>query len=219
MSGVETRQCMNCGRVLPITEFYKNGGGYHKHECKECYRERANERKKAKLAGMKRCTKCGVLKPLGDFYLLKTGYYQPTCKQCAREQARLDYHARYSTKAGREKKLVQRAKYRAEHREQLKEDQRLRRRAAGIMPRHRLDRQKILKMYAEGHPVEKIAEECGTKVETVRQYASKANVRRERYDRARVCRNCWLYPCFDGIDTMSSNLAVTCKSWHLRGKS
>lgn len=34
-----------------------------------------------------------------------------------------------------------------------------------------------------------------------------------------VCRNCWLYPCFKGIDTMSSNLAETCISCHLRGKS
>lgn len=219
MSGVMTYQCMNCGRVLPITEFYKNGGGYHKHECKECYRQRANERKKAKLAGMKRCTKCGVLKPLGDFYLLKTGYYQPTCKQCAREQARLDYRARYSTKAGREKKLVQRAKYREQRREELKEKERLRRRKAGIPPKKRIDRAKMLKMYAAGMPVPDIAKACDTTEHTVRQYAAGRGIKRERADRAKVCRNCHNYPCFQGIENFENNFALTCRSWHLRCKS
>ena len=116
-------------------------------------------------------------------------------------------------------KLSARASAKNFSREELKEAQMLRRRAEGIPPRRRLDRYKILKMYAEGYPVEQIAEECGTKVETVRQYAAKAHVHRERYDRVRVCRNCWLYPCFSGIENMSSNLAKTCKSWHLRGKS
>ena len=141
--------------------------------------------------------------------------------ECERTNAREYYHvhAETATQEQKDKRRAYQAKYRAEHREQLNEYQRVRRRKAGFSPRKRVDKKKILKMYAEGHPVEKIAEECGTKVETVRQYASKAHVRRERYDRARVCRNCWLYPCFNGIDTMSSNLAVTCKSWHLRCKS
>lgn len=164
------------------------------------------------------CQHCGEVKLISEFYHRKDGSHSKWCKVCDRARAR-EYSRRvYSTPEGRTKRLAQRAKYRAEHREQLKEDQRLRRRKAGIMPRHRLDRQKILKMYAEGHPVEKIAEDCITTVKVVRSYASKAHVRRERYDRAKVCLNCWLYPCFNGIDTMSSNLAVTCKSWHLRGK-
>ena len=139
MSGVETRQCINCGRVLPITEFYKNGGGYHKHECKECYRERANERKKAKLAG--------------------------------------------------------------------------------IPPKKRIDKAKMLKMYADGIPVPDIAKACNASEHTVRQYAAGTGIKRERADRAQVCRNCWLYPCFKGIENFETNFALTCRSWHLRGKS
>lgn len=217
--GVEMCICTSCLRMLPITAFYGNGEGLHKHECKECYRERARERKKAKLAGMKRCTKCGVLKPLGEFYRLKTGYYQPTCKQCAREQARLDYRASYSTEEGRKKRLAQRAKFREKHREELAEAERQRRRKAGVPPKKRIDKAKMLKMYADGIPVPDIAKACNASEHTVRQYAAKSGIKRERADRAQVCRNCWLYPCFQGIDNLETNFALTCRSWHLRGKS
>ena len=33
------------------------------------------------------------------------------------------------------------------------------------------------------------------------------------------CKNCVNYPCFEGMENIESNLAETCKSWHLRGKS
>ena len=49
--------------------------------------------------------------------------------------------------------------------------------------------------------------------------AEKRRSRKGVKDAELVCRNCWLYLCFRGIDTMSSNLAETCISWHLRGKS
>lgn len=168
---------------------------------------------------MKYCSKCRALKPLSEYYQRKNGTYPSTCKDCERERARERYHSRYETKDGRKKILKSRARYRKAHQEELAEAQMLRRRKAGIMPKRRLDRQKILKMYVKGHPVEKIAEECGTKVQTVRQYASEAHVHRERYDRARVCRNCWKYPCFKGIENFETNFALTCRSWHLRGKS
>lgn len=165
------------------------------------------------------CQHCGEVKLITEFYHKKDGSHSKWCKACDRARAR-EYHRKmYATKEGREKKLAQRARYRAEHREELKEAKMLRRRADGIPPRHRLDRQKILKMYADGIPVPDIAKACNTSERTVRQYAVGTGIKRERADRARVCRNCWLYPCFNGIDTMSSNLAVTCKSWHLRCKS
>lgn len=31
-----------------------------------------------------------------------------------------------------------------------------------------------------------------------------------------VCSNCVNYPCFEGIETISSNLAKTCHSWTMR---
>lgn len=165
------------------------------------------------------CQHCGEVKLISEFYHRKDGSHSKWCKACYRARAR-EYHRRvYSMPEGRAKLLARQAKYRAEHREELNEAKRLRRRTAGIMPKRRLDRQKILKMYAKGYPVEKIAEECGTNVGTVRKYASKAHVRRERYNRAKVCRNCWKYPCFKGIENFETNLALTCRSWHLRGKS
>ena len=164
------------------------------------------------------CQHCGEVKLVTEFYHRKDGSHSKWCKDCDRARAR-EYHRRvYTTPEGRAKRLAHRAKYREAHREELKEYARLRRRAAGIMPKPRLNRNKMLKMYVEGFPVEKIAEECGTKVETVRQYASKAGVHRERYDLLKVCRNCWKYPCFKGIENMSSNLALTCYRWRLKRK-
>lgn len=164
------------------------------------------------------CQHCGEVKLITEFYHKKDGSHSKWCKVCDRARSS-EYSRRvYSTSEGRTKRLAQRAKYRAEHREELKEAQRLRRRKAGIMPRHRLDRQKILKMYADGIPVPDIAKACNASENTVRKYAAGTGIKRERADRAQVCRNCHNYPCFQGIENFETNFALTCRSRHLRGK-
>lgn len=172
MPGLETHRCTSCCRVLPTTEFYSNGDGYIRSQCKECSRARSREA----------------------------------------------YRKKYSTKEGREKKLASNARYRETRREQLAEAERLRRRKAGIPPKRHVDRKKVLDLYRAGLPVIDIAKQCNTTEHTVRAYAYLAHVHRERAGLARVCRNCRLYPCFRGIETMSSNLAETCRSWHFKGK-
>ena len=197
-----------------MSEFYTNGTKYTRHECKACYKRRVTDRRRKHAGdGERYCTMCGAMKPLSEFYQRAGGCYSSRCKDCDRERAKADYHVRYTTKEGREKKRVLRAKYREAHRAELKEAERVRRRKAGIPPRRRIDKAKILKMYGEGVPVADIARECGTTEHSVRQYASKAGMQRARCDRAQVCRNCWLYPCFKGIEGISSNLALTCRSW------
>ena len=224
VSGVETRRCTTCGRVLPITEFYKSGGGRYKSKCKDCCRERASERRRAHRAdqpGVRRCKKCGKEKPISEFYF-RTHGISSLCMECERTNAREYYHvhAETATQEQKDKRRAYQAKYRAEHREQLNEYQRVRRRKAGGLPQKRVDKKKILKMYAEGVPVQEIAQECNSTPRSVMALANRAGVKREtRVNQAQVCRNCWLYPCFRGIDTMSSNLALTCRRWHLRGKS
>lgn len=165
------------------------------------------------------CQHCGEVKLISEFYHRKDGSHSKWCKACHRAWAREYERRAYSTPEGRAKRLAQKAKYRAEHREEIKEAERLRRRTAGIMPRRRLDRQKILKMYADGIPVPDIAKACNASEHTVRHYAAGTGIKRERADRARVCRNCWKYPCFKGIENFEANFALTCRSWHLRGKS
>lgn len=87
--------------------------------------------------------------------------------------------------------------------------------------RAKVDRTLLARLYGEGVPTEEIAERCGCSVRTVRCYAWHAGVRYgcnkvEKPEERKVCANCWRYPCFRGIETMSSNLAETCKNWHMR---
>lgn len=217
MPSVEKQYCTHCGRKLPMSEFYSNGAKYTRHECKTCYKRRVMERRRKPAGdGFRYCSKCGALKPVSEFYQRKDGGYSSNCKACDRARAKADYHVRYTTKEGREKKRLSRAKYREEHRAELKEAERIRRRKAGVPPRRHIDKAKILKMYGEGVPVVDIARECGTTEHTVRQYAAKSGIPRVRSDRAQVCRNCWLYPCFKGIENFSTNFALTCRSWKLK---
>ena len=198
-----TYQCQHCGEVKLISEFYHRKDGSHSKWCKACYRARAREYNSRVYST-----------PEGRAKLLA----QQAKYRAEHREELLARQAKYRAEH-REELLARQAKYRAEHREELKEAKRLRRRKAGIMPKRRLDRQKILKMYADGIPVPDIAKACNASEHTVRKYASKAHVRRERYDRAKVCRNCWKYPCFKGIENFETNFALTCRSWHLRGKS
>ena len=221
---------------MPLTEYYANGD-YYRYICKACYKKKANESRRRKkmaqaqaaqaqaqanemrksvVAGMCYCKMCNMVKPLEEFYQRRYGGHSTYCKDCERARAREQHRKRIATKEGREKRRAQRIKYRDTHRAQLAEAARIRRRQAGIGPRHRVDKEKILKMYAEGLPVPDIAKACLVKEHTVRQYAAKSGIQRVRHDRVKACRNCWLYPCFTGIENMSSNLAETCKSFRLK---
>ena len=217
MPSVRKQYCNHCGRKLPMSEFYTNGTKYTRHECKECYKKRVMERRRKPAGdGERYCAICGELKPLSEFYHRKDGGCFSNCKACERDRVRADYRVRFTSAEEREKKRASQAKYRATHREEIREAERIRRRKAGVPPRNNVDRSKILKMYGEGVPVVDIAKECGTTVNTVRQYVAKSGIKRVRSDKARVCRNCVNYPCFEGMGNIDSNLANTCHSWHLK---
>ena len=38
--------------------------------------------------------------------------------------------------------------------------------------------------------------------------------RRRNAQAGRFCKDCWLYPCFQGIDNFSTNFALKCQNWH-----
>ena len=216
MPSVEKQYCTHCGRKLPMSEFYSSGK-YIRHECKTCYKKRVMERRRKHACdGFRYCSKCGALKSVSEFYQRKDGSYSSNCKTCDREKSNAYYRLIKTTNEGREKIRISQAKFREVHREELKEADCIRRRKAGVPPRHRVNKDKILKMYGEGLPVVDIARKCGTTVYTVRQYASKSGIHRCRSNRAKVCHNCWLYPCFKGIDNFSTNFALTCRSWKLK---
>lgn len=46
---IETRVCRECGKELPITDFYKTGiGDKRMHTCKRCVQDRRRKTKDAK---------------------------------------------------------------------------------------------------------------------------------------------------------------------------
>lgn len=173
-------------------------------------------RRKPAGDGFRYCSKCGALKSVSEFYQRKEGSYSSNCKTCDREKSKAYYRVLKTTNEGREKKRLSQAKFYEEHSEELKEAARIRRRKAGVPPRHRVDKAKILKMYGEGVPVVDIARVCGSTEHSVRQYASKSGIHRVRSNMAQVCHNCWLYPCFKGIENFSTNFALTCRRWKLK---
>ena len=172
--------------------------------------------RKTAIDGFRYCSKCGALKSVSEFYNLNDGSYSSNCKTCHRARTKAYYHFLKTTNEGREKIRITQAKFREAHREELKDAGRIRRKKAGVPPRHRVDKDKILKMYGEGVPVVDIARKCGTTEYTVRQYASKSCIHRGRSNRAKLCHNCWLYPCFRGIENFTTNFALTCRSWKLK---
>ena len=60
-----SRTCKICGETKPITEFYKAGKGYYRHECKVCKSKyeviKAQERQKAykEWKNTLQCEQCG----------------------------------------------------------------------------------------------------------------------------------------------------------------
>ena len=114
------------------------------------------------------------------------------------------------------KKREYRRRYYLAHREECLAKAKEYRRAHGIFSRVPIDKEKVAKMYLDGVPVGDIAKAFRVTIGTIYNYMRLAGVRRERSDLTAACRNCWLYPCFRGIDTMASNLAKTCKSYKFK---
>lgn len=184
MPGIEKRKCVGCGRLLPVTEFYRNGK-YIRDLCKPCYNVSVARRRLLRQGKMppeqaeKYCATCRRLLPITEFYPNRSyGRSQSSCKECVKKKA-------------------------AERKTELRRDPEYRR---------------------------KENERWMHKYNTNEEFKAKHNARaadRKRKARAkakadateRVCRNCTNYPCFNGIETMSSNLAATCKRWHLKGKN
>ena len=80
------KKCKKCGKVLPITEFYKQLGGAYgvKAICIDCYRKRSKENYKPKPKKITyiKCSMCGEVKPSTEFYKYKKKY-KKICKDCS----------------------------------------------------------------------------------------------------------------------------------------
>ena len=84
MSTME-KQCTQCKKILPITEYYSRGGGKYRSECKECHKKyvkvRYTERKETveEIKVAKGCEKCGEIRP----YMLDFHHKDPAIKDAS----------------------------------------------------------------------------------------------------------------------------------------
>lgn len=123
---VSNKQCVGCGKVKPLEEFYKQEAGKYGRtsKCITCvrawhkeYRDRISppELRPVRVArellakGLKKCNRCGQTKPVEEFRKVRRpqGYVPGCyCKECDKDRCRvweeknkerrLDYHRRYS---------------------------------------------------------------------------------------------------------------------------
>lgn len=102
------KQCFRCEIELPETQFYSNGRGGTRRDCKECFKSLAKERRRhnplpkkvPKIRadsyllypkGENWCPKCQVFKKETEFYRQrdKPSGYTSHCKECIKESQRI----------------------------------------------------------------------------------------------------------------------------------
>lgn len=70
---------------------------------------------------------------------------------------------------------------------------------------------RIVTLYLKGYSLSDISSRCRVRIQHVKEVIERDGcVKCE----VRLCCDCWLYPCFSGMDAISSNLALTCQKWH-----
>ena len=69
---------------------------------------------------------------------------------------------------------------------------------------------RIVILYKKGYSPNDISSRCMVSIEHVRHVVENEC----RSGDARMCSECWLYPCFEGMDSICSNLALTCQKYH-----
>lgn len=83
-----TKRCSKCGKIKPVTEFYKDVKGGYKSQCKACHKETVSARKKAVRAEKK--TEREAMKPTET----------KTCPKCGRELPREAFGHKAEAKDG-----------------------------------------------------------------------------------------------------------------------
>ena len=161
----------------------------------------------------KQCTKCGETKRLSEFYFDKRkGRFESQCKTCKIAYQKERHKKVMNDQNLHQKRLLTQLKYRKRYRDKIAEKGRLERRKMGISPQRYVNKKLLLKLYADGLPIDVIAEKCNCVPATVKLYAYRNRVRRG-HEKKRICYNCPKFPCFDGIENMSSNIALTCPDY------
>jgi len=165
------------------------------------------------------CTKCGIVKPLSEFYRNgnKGDGFSSQCKACKLAYQKERHKQVMNDPNLHHKRLLTQLKYRQRYGDRIAKKERLERRKMGISPQKYVNKKLLLELYAQGLPVDVIANKCNCVPATVKLYAYRNGVRRGHKPK-RICYNCADFPCFDGIETMQSNIAETCHHYKFKAK-
>ena len=165
----------------------------------------------------KKCTKCGEIKPLSEFYKKgkKDDCYEAQCKACKLAYQKERQAIIMNDPNLHFRRLLTQLKYRKQYGYKIAEKERLKRRKKGISPQKYVNKELLLELYAQGLPIDVIAKKCNCVPATVKLYAYRNGIRRG-HKKQRICHNCINFPCFAGIETISSNLALTCPDFKMK---
>lgn len=65
-------------------------------------------------------------------------------------------------------------------------------------------------------PPKKEKPKFGMSSEEMKRLIEERRLREENANPTQVCKNCWLFPCFSGMENLSSNFALTCKKFKIK---
>jgi len=186
---------------------------YHEHKKKLNARSaerikqtREKSREEQKPVERFLCIDCNTVKPVGDF--ITDGKQYKVCNECrARHTKRQELCQKPKSPHGTGERCEYHRQYYQENKEKIKAK---RCESSGTPSAVTTDKH-IVMLFEKGYSPNDIASRCMVGVERVKHVIEREGC---RAGEARLCCDCWLYPCFDGMDSISSNLALTCQKYH-----
>ena len=186
---------------------------YHEHKKKLNARSaerikqtREKSREEQKPVERFLCTDCNTVKPVGDF--ITDGKQYKVCNECrARHTKRQELGQKPKSPHGTGDRCEYHRQYYQENREKIK----AKRCESSGTPSAVTTDKRIVMLFEKGYSPNDIASRCMVGVERVKHVIEREGC---RAGEARLCCDCWLYPCFDGMDSISTNLALTCQKYH-----
>ena len=186
---------------------------YHEHKKKLNARSaerikqtREKSREEQKPVERFLCSDCNTVKPVGDF--ITDGKQYKVCNECrARHTKRQELGQKPKSPHGTGERCEYHRQYYQENKDKIKAKQC---ESSGTPSAVTTDK-RIVMLFEKGYSPNDIASRCMVGVERVKHVIEREGC---RAGEARLCCDCWMYPCFDGMDSISSNLALTCQKYH-----
>lgn len=152
------------------------------------------------------CSCCGSVKPSDDF--ITDGRQYKVCNACrGKHVKRSELGKKPKGPHGTSSRCDYHRQYYEAHKDAIKE----RRCTELSVSIDTATDRRIIGMYKKGYSLNDISSRCMVSMDHVREVIERDGC---KTCEVRLCCDCWLYPCFDGMEVISSNLALTCQKYH-----